>query len=203
MNFRAAVLGSMLFGISIPSPFTQKQRERPGSPKTITTATPTPAPLPGPQLSEADLHEFLHAWPVYESAIMKLGRDIPADAKNADPLEAASVAIAQSDAVRAALDRAGVESDHFLDLYRRTAQTWYAVQQSDEREETDTAIDAQVAELRKVAGRDPGAAATADRMKATRDAQEGEDSRFPPSDEAVKVVKSHRAELAKIFGAAE
>ena len=203
MNFRAALLGSLLFGVSIPSPFTKKHATRPDAAKTVATATPTPAPLPGPDLSEADLSEFLKAWPLYEAAIMKLGRDVPADTKNADPLDGANVAIAQSDAIRAALDRGGVQSSRFLDLYRRVSQTWYALQQSEEREETDAAIDAQVADLQRVAGHDESAFAAATRMQATRTAQETEDARFPPQDSAVAVAKAHRPELAKIFGSAD
>lgn len=203
MKFRAGMLGALLLGISIPSPFTKKHRERPDAPRTVATATPTPAPSPGPALSEAEVTEFLRAWPAYDAAMSTLGRaPIPAD-NPTDPLAGADAGIAESDAVREALDHAAVDSDRFLDLYRRTAQTWYALQQADEREETDGAIDKQIAALEKVAARDPGARATADRMRKTRAAQEAEDDQFPPSAQAIAVVKAHRSALTRIFGAAE
>lgn len=167
-------------------------------------ATPVPSPTPSLELSDADVTEFLRAWPVWSDALATLGDGSPPPA-GGDPLDAADVAMEKSAAVRDALEASGIDGSRFMDLYRRVATAWYALQEAHEREQTDAAFDVQLRALGTVTGiaDAPGASQVLARMRAVRILEELNERGLAIPQSALDAAERHRDALAAILGAAD
>ena len=141
-------------------------------------------------VTDEDVRQLLRDWPVFERAMARL-QEVPA-ASASDDLSGAEVAWAADARIRRALEEAGTSADEFLDVYRRVAQAWWALEETEDREAVAKEMERQIAALREAD----------DAAKAVAELEAGlEKLRRRPGAGAQEVaaVKRHRNELRTIF----
>lgn len=157
--------------------------------------TPTASPIPTPEpITDAEIVELVKTWPKFERAAAAL--DAVPVPTGSDSLAAADAATGAGERFDAALKAEGIDPERFLDLYRRAAGAWAALQEQEEAALADRAVDEQVRELKRVAGADEARA----RLEHARDVEAKEESRIPMDPDSIGAARRHRDALRRIFG---
>ena len=183
----------------------RKKKVRAPHANVVDDAKAKPASTPIPPLADGEVERFLALWPAFEGAMKTLSIVEPRPGVDPDGLAQAEVAFRTDERMRESLQSLGATPDEFLLLYRRVSGAWWAMTQQEDHARADAALDAEVAELDRVSGRDPkrtGGKRAADEMRKHRQDLEHAEDTLPGEipGPSIETVRRHRDALARIFG---
>ena len=199
VSLAAAIVASLLPGSEAAA---KRRKVRAPHAANVEDAAAKPSTTPIPPLADEEVGRFLALWPAFEGAMKTLSIVEPRPDVDPDGLAQADVALATDTRMRASLESLGATPDEFLLLYRRVSGAWWAMTQAEDHASADAALDAEVADLEKVSGKDSGARRAADEMRKHREDLEHAEDKLPGEipGASIETVRRHRAALARIFG---